>query len=107
MSKPVDEVGRHIQDYRWAMGVIARPYDRDFGEEVFAALCGRDWLGKVPVVQRELAADDAEFARVLADCDAEWRRRIDEWAEACEFATSPWWRAIESRSRELRSAKAV
>jgi hypothetical protein len=75
--------------------------------EVGAALCNRAAMGDLTDLQEELAAVDEEFAVAMAQASDPWREKIAEWPEACEFATSPWWRAIESRSRELRSAKAV
>jgi hypothetical protein len=79
----------------------------DGGEEMLAALLNRDALESVPTMRRQLAAEDAAFAETLADASDDWHEQLSAWAVACRFGKAPWWRAIESKTRELRSAKAV
>jgi hypothetical protein len=107
MSNLREMAPRYVRQYRRARDPLRAPYDPDTGMEVVAALCNRDALLAIPEVQAELAEEDVAFAEALFKSSDEWRAELFASARGCRFASSPWWRAIEARSRELRSAKAV
>jgi hypothetical protein len=106
MIKHPERAGEYL-DFYIEVRANLRGSVEDGGEEMLAALINRNALESVPTMRARLIAEDAALAEALAAAPDEWHDQIAEWALKCRFARSGWWRAIESRSRELRSAKAV
>ena len=106
MIKHPEKAQRYLSFYRWVRRNFGQTV-ADGGEEMLCALLNRDALEDLPTLRSELDAEDEAFAEAFAAASEDWRRKIWEWAEGDGFGKSRWWRAIESRSRELRSAKAV
>jgi acyl transferase domain-containing protein len=106
MIKHPEKAQRYLSYYIHARSHLGDSV-ADAGEEMLAALLDRDALESVPTMRRQLAAEDEAFAETLADASDDWHEQLSAWAVACRFGKAPWWRAIESKTRELRSAKAV
>jgi len=99
-------VGSYIRMYEALPSLLSRPYDPDSGDEALAALCNRDAMADEVSLDERLAELDIRLAEALATADDDWTTTILGWADACRFASSPWWVAVTQRAglRELAPA---
>lgn len=106
MIKHPERAREYLEFYRHVRSHF-RDSVADGGEEMLCALLNRDALEDMPTLHGELLEQDEAFAEAFAAASDEWREQIEEWAYGDGFGKARWWRAIEARSQELRSARAV